>query len=168
VAAEVINLIFGVWLADTLQLQIAGLGLASLVIGLSQLSGEGLVTWFTDRLGKPRALQIGLVLNSLAAFSLLLLGKSVAGALAALFLFYITSEFSMVSAIPLMTEVLPEARTTYIATYIAFQSIGRAGGALLALPLYHWGLMGNILTALVFNLLALAALSVLQRYLKGV
>ena len=51
--------IFGVWLEDSFDLQIAALGAASAVIGLSELGGEGLVAAFVDRLGKPRAIGLG-------------------------------------------------------------------------------------------------------------
>jgi predicted MFS family arabinose efflux permease len=57
---ELVNLIFGVWLEDSFGLKIAALAGASAVIGLSELSGEGLVALTTDRLGKPRALALGL------------------------------------------------------------------------------------------------------------
>ena len=42
-ANELVNLIFGVWLEDSFGLKIAALAGASAVIGLSELSGEGLV-----------------------------------------------------------------------------------------------------------------------------
>ncbi len=65
-ANELVNLIFGVWLEDSFGLKIAALAGASAVIGLSELGGEGLVALTTDRLGKPRALVLGLTGNVLA------------------------------------------------------------------------------------------------------
>ncbi len=67
---ELVNLIFGVWLEDSFGLKIAALAGASAVIGLSEISGEGLVALTTDRLGKPRALLLGLTGNALAALLL--------------------------------------------------------------------------------------------------
>jgi predicted MFS family arabinose efflux permease len=58
---------FGVWLEDSFGLQIAALAGASAVIGLSELSGEGLVALLTDRIGKPRALVLGLSANAVTA-----------------------------------------------------------------------------------------------------
>jgi DHA1 family inner membrane transport protein len=111
-ANELVNLIFGLWLEDAFGLQIAALAGASAVIGLSELSGEGLVALLTDRIGKARALAWGLTANALAAALLPFIGRTEAGALAGLFLFYISFEFVMVSHIPLMTEVVPGARAT--------------------------------------------------------
>ena len=65
-ANELVNVIFGVWLEDSFGLKIMALAGASAVIGISELSGEGLVAFTTDRLGKPLALTIGLIGNALA------------------------------------------------------------------------------------------------------
>ena len=155
---EVVNLIFGVWLEDSFGLQIAALGAASAVIGLSELGGEGLVAAFVDRLGKPRAIGLGLAANCLAALALPFLGRTQAGALVGLFFFYITFEFTLVSVIPLMTEVLPSGRATLMAFNVACLSLGRALGDLLAPRLYGLGFWFIVLGAVGFNLLALAAL----------
>jgi predicted MFS family arabinose efflux permease len=155
---EVINLIFGVWLEDSFGLQIAALGAASAVIGLSELGGEGLVAAFVDRLGKPRAIGLGLAANCLAALVLFFLGQTEMGALVGLFFFYITFEFTLVSSIPLMTELLPSARVTLMAFNVASLSLGRALGDLLAPRLYGLGFWFVIVSAVAFNLLALLAL----------
>ncbi|MCJ7585728.1 MAG: MFS transporter, partial [Anaerolineales bacterium] len=162
-ANEVVNLIFGVWLEDSFGLKIAALGAASAVIGLSELGGEGLVAAFVDRLGKPRAIAIGLLANSLAALSLPFIGRTEAGALTGLFFFYISFEFTLVSIIPLMTEVLPGARATLMSFNVAALSLGRALGAPLAPLLYGFGFLAVAAGAVVFNALALLALQKLHR-----
>ena len=162
-ANEVVNLIFGVWLEDSFGLKIAALGAASAIIGLSELGGEGLVAAFVDRLGKPRAVAIGLLANSLAALSLPFLGRTEAGALTGLFFFYISFEFTLVSCIPLMTEVLPGARATLMSFNVAALSLGRALGAPLAPLLYGFGFLAVAAGAVGFNLLALLALRKLQK-----
>jgi predicted MFS family arabinose efflux permease len=167
-ANEVINLVFGVWLEDSFGLKISALGAVAIVIGLSELGGESLVGGLTDRLGKVRSLTIGLLLNSLAALALSYLGQTTLGALVGLFLFYITFEFSLVSSIPLMSEILPTARATLMGMNIAAVSIGRAFGALIASPIYSFGLasegLPNLLpSALAVGLLNLLALLALRR-----
>jgi predicted MFS family arabinose efflux permease len=157
-ANEVVNLIFGVWLEQSFGLQIAALGAASAVIGLAELGGEGLVAGFVDRLGKKRAIGLGLSLNCLAALALFFLRGTEIGALVGLFFFYLTFEFTLVSIIPLMTELLPAARATLMAFNVAALSLGRAVGDLLAPRLYELGFWFVVLGAIGFNLLALAAL----------
>ena len=156
-ANEVVNLMFGVWLEDSFKLQIAALAGASAVIGLSELGGEGFVALFVDRVGKVRAAGIGILANCIAAVLLPLIGRVEWGALAGLFFFYITFEFTIVSTIPLMTEVMPSARATTLAFSGAAHSIGRAIGALIAPSLYVLGFSFITGAAVVFNLLGLVA-----------
>jgi predicted MFS family arabinose efflux permease len=156
---ELVNLIFGVWLEDSFGLKIAALAGASAVIGLSELSGEGLVALTTDRLGKPRALALGLTANVLAALLLPVIGRTELGALIGLFLFYITFEYVLVSHIPLMTEVMPEARATLLSFNVTGHSLGRMIGALLATFIYQrFGFFPVALVAVLFNAFALLAL----------
>jgi DHA1 family inner membrane transport protein len=160
---EIINLVFGIWLEDAFGLQIAALGAASAVIGFSELTGEGVSAMVTDRLGKPRAIGIGIIANSCAALMLPLLGTTLAGAVVALFFFYLTFEFTLVSAIPMMTEIMPTARATVMAANISSLSIGRGLGAALAAQLYVHGLLVNGLMVIILNMLALFALYQLRK-----
>jgi predicted MFS family arabinose efflux permease len=160
---ELVSLIFGVWLEDTFGLQIVALGAAAAVIGFSELSGEGLVAAFSDRLGKPRAVALGLAANCLGALLLPVLGRSSTGALVGLFIFYITFEFTVVSLIPLMTEILPAARATLLAFNVAAFTLGRAVGAPLSVLLYTQGFWVVVVGTVVFNLAALGALGILVR-----
>lgn len=161
---ELVNLIFGVWLEDSFGLKIAALAGASAVIGLSELSGEGLVALTTDRLGKPRALVLGLIGNILAALLLPIVGRTEIGALVGLFLFYITFEYVLVSHIPLMTEVMPSARATLLSFNVMGHSLGRTIGALLATFVYDtFGFFPVTLIAILFNVFALLALGELTQ-----
>jgi predicted MFS family arabinose efflux permease len=163
-ANELVNLIFGVWLEDSFGLKIAALAGASAVIGLSELSGEGLVALTTDRLGKPRALTLGLIGNILASLFLPVVGGTELGALVGLFLFYITFEYVLVSHIPLMTEVMPNARATLLSFNVTGHSLGRMIGALVATFVYErFGFFPVTLIAVLFNALALLALAELTQ-----
>ena len=163
-ANELVNLIFGVWLEDSFGLQIAALAGASAVIGFSELGGEGLVALLTDRIGKPRALVLGLSANALASVLLPFIGRTEVGALVGLFLFYITFEYVMVSHVPLMTELLPGARATIMSFNLTGHSLGRALGAFLAPFIYQqFGFLFVALLAVVFNVFGLLALRKLQK-----
>ena len=155
---ETISLVFGVWLEDSFGLQIAALGAASAVIGIAELSGEGLVAAFTDRLGITRSIFIGLVVNSLAALSLPWIGRTEVGAVAGLLLFYLSFEFALVSVYPLMTEVLPSARGTIMALNMIVLALGRSLGAFVGPRLYGLSFGSVAAGAILFNLLALLGL----------
>jgi predicted MFS family arabinose efflux permease len=163
-ANELVNLVFGVWLEDSFGLKIAALAGASAVIGLSELGGEGLVAILTDRIGKPRALALGLMANAIASVLLPFMGKTQVGALIGLFLFYISFEYVIVSHIPMMSELVPKARVTILSLNIAGHSIGRALGALLAAFIYQqFGFLFVALCAVLFNVFGLLALRQMMR-----
>ncbi len=167
IANEVVNLVFGVWMEDTHNLTILALGGTAAVIGVAELSAEALVGGFADRLGKVRAIRIGLIGNTLAALTFPLLGGSLLGAEISLYFFFITFEFMLVSSIPLMTEIMPGARATLMAFNVAGLSLGRAAGALIGPSLYDWGIAASAATAIVFNGLALLALRQVRGHLSA-
>ena len=80
-----------------------------------------------------------------------------------LFFFYLSFEFTLVSSIPLMTEILPGARATLMSFNVAALSLGRALGAPLAPLLYGFGFLAVAAGAVGFNALALLALRKLQK-----
>jgi predicted MFS family arabinose efflux permease len=157
-ANEIVNVVFGVWLQEAFQMKIAALGATTAVIGISELLGEFLVASFVDKLGKPKTVMVGILLNLLAALGLSHGQGSTLTAIIGLFFFYITFEFTLVSSIPLMSEILPEKRATMLSASGASHSLGRAFGALFAAPLYRLGILANLAVAVGFNLMALFAL----------
>jgi predicted MFS family arabinose efflux permease len=156
---ELVNLTFGSWLEGAFQVKIAALAAASAVIGASELSGEVLVSGLVDWLGKRRAVIIGLALNGLVVLALPLIGRTLTGALVGLFFIYLTFEFTVVSSIPLMTEVVPHARATFMAIVVAAMAIGRAVGALIVPLLFGTGSLGGSQTNLIPVVLAGAFLN---------
>ncbi|UYN90559.1 MAG: MFS transporter [Anaerolineales bacterium] len=161
-ANELVALTFGAWLEMSFGLQLAALGAAAAVLGIAELSGEGLVALVTDRLGKRRAIVIGLLVNCAACVAMPIFGGSYAGALITLFFFYVSFEFIIVSSIPLMTEVLPAARATMMSGFVTFASIGRALASLVTPVLFAQGFGFNTGAAIAFNLLALWSLTRIQ------
>lgn len=175
-ANELVNLVIGVWMEDAFAFQVTSLGAMAIGIGFAELLGEGLVGAFVDRVGKFRAIALGLLLNILSAILMLFVGKNLAGAFISLLLFYLTFEFTLVSSLPLMTEVLPAARASLMASNMALISLSRAAGASTAMILYVWkglpaflpAITPNALAAVALNLLSLLALFFLHRGLKHV
>lgn len=155
---ETVNIMYGAWMEDAFGLQVAALGAATAVLGTAELAGEGLVAGMSDRMGKRRMVALAIGLNAGAAVGLLLLGETLVGALVGLFFFYITFEVIVVGAIPMMTQILPTARATVLASNMAGLSLGRAIGASLGPTLFSIGLLGNTATAALLDAVALFAL----------
>ncbi len=160
---EVVSIVYGLWFEESFALSVVALGAASAVIGLAELSGEGLVAGLADRIGKKRSVAIGLLLTALASLALPLLGTTLPGALLAVFLLYLFFEFTIVASLPLMIEQTPSARSTLMATNIAAFSLGRMLGALAGGPLFAIGLGANGLAGAILTLLALLLLLTLVR-----
>jgi predicted MFS family arabinose efflux permease len=163
VANESVTLVFGLWLSDSFGLQIAALAGASAVIGLAELSGESLVALITDRIGKGRAVLLGLALNTLVSVLLPVIGRNELGALVGLFFFYFSFEFMVVSQVPLMSETVVQARGTVMAVNLVGSGVGRSVGAVLSTFVYTRAGFGTVtLLAAGFNLLAILALAEMQ------
>jgi predicted MFS family arabinose efflux permease len=158
-ANQLVNVVFGVWLNQSFGLQIAALGGASALIGIAELLGEGGVSAIADRIGTHKAVTYGLITSVFASLFLPLVARSTIGAYVGLFAFYLTFEFTIVSLIPLMTGVLPEARGTVMALNIASANLGRGLGSWIAAPIFLGGFWLNALAAAVVNLLAIFLLS---------
>jgi predicted MFS family arabinose efflux permease len=109
-------------------------------------------------------LTLGLTGNILASMLLPIVGKTEIGALVGLFLFYITFEYVLVSHVPLMTEIMPNARATLLSFNVTGHSLGRMIGALVATFLYQrFGFLPVTLIAVLFNVFALIGLGELTQ-----
>jgi predicted MFS family arabinose efflux permease len=158
IANQLVNVVFGVWLNQSFGMQIAALGGASVIIGIAELIGEGGVSAIADRIGTRTSVAYGLIASVLSSLLLPLIGGSTMGAYLGLFFFYLTFEFTIVSLIPLMTGVLPEARGTVMALSIASANLGRGLGSWIAAPLFQGGFWVNALATAIVNLLAILLL----------
>ena len=155
---EVINLVFGVWLEVSFGLKLAALGAASAVIGVSEISGESIGGIFSDKLGRERSIMLGMGLMLVVSAALPFVGGSQAGALIGLFFFYLSYEFTFVSTLPFMTELVPQARGTLLGANVACLSLGRMIGNLVAPFVFTIGFWANALSAVIFILAAFWAL----------
>jgi hypothetical protein len=79
-----------------------------------------------------------------------------------LFLLFLTFEFCIVSIIPLMTEMLPAARATYMGAFIASIAIGRALTDLVALPIYFSGRDSQLASGVLAVALASAGINLVS------
>jgi predicted MFS family arabinose efflux permease len=157
---EVVNLVFGVWMEDTYGLSIQSLGIASSIIGISELICVALLTWLIDKLGKKRTVAIGLMMSGVSALALDWLGKlGIWGAEIGLFFFYLTFQIQFMATTPLVSEVLPSARAALIGASFAAVGVGRMLGALIAPIIFAWGFQYNTLVSAVLFFVALFALS---------
>ncbi|MAF34158.1 MAG: MFS transporter [Desulfobacterales bacterium] len=138
--------VYGVWLEQRFQLGIVDLGIATTIVGVAELLGDGLTASLADRFKLTRSVLVGLVLSGASYAALPYLGYSLSFALGGLFLVYLTFEFTVVTSMSLFTEFLPQARATMMSGFFAASSIGRVCGALIGGVV--WGTGGIMATAM--------------------
>ena len=156
---EVINLVFGVWLEQSFGLKLAALGAASAIIGISEISGESIGGVISDKLGRERSIMLGMGMMLVVSVVLPFIGGTQAGALIGLFFFYLSYEFTFVSTLPFMTELVPEARGTLLGANVACLALGRMIGNLVSPFVFRVGFWANALSAVIFILIAFWGLS---------
>jgi len=123
--------VYGAWMERSFHLSVIALGMTTTVIGGAELLGETLTASLGDRIGLQRSMRTGLVLSTLSYLSLPWVEHSLPAALGALFSVFLFTEFAIVAALSVSTEVMPDARATMMSGYLAAASAGRVIGAVM-------------------------------------
>ena len=158
-ASEMIIVVFGAWLENSFGLSLVALSGVAFLIGASELAGEGATFAFTDRIGKRRAVLIGLAVSAMG-FALLIPARGEMGlGLAFLAIALFGFEFTIVSSIPLASELVPSARARYLAWMVVAMSLARGLGAAVGPNLFDaFGLPGPALAAVFADIIAAVVL----------
>lgn len=128
---ELLLVVIGRWLERDFGLALGALGLSAMLIGSAELVGELGVAGLTDRLGKLRVVLAAGLLAALAYLALPLAGTSLPLALALVFAVFLGFEICYVGALPIASELAPNARGAAMSIVTAATSLGRSLGALL-------------------------------------
>jgi MFS transporter, DHA1 family, inner membrane transport protein len=121
--------VYGAWLEHSYSLSLAAIGFGTILIGLSEVLGEGCTVFFSDRIGLKKSIIIGATLCTGAYFLLPILNIGLGYVLAGLFLVFFTFEFTIVTSMSLTTELVPELRASTMSAFFAIAGIGRVIGA---------------------------------------
>ena len=168
VAQEALFIVYGDWMETTFNLSLTGLGLATTLIGLAELSGELTAGWSVDRFGKRPVVAISCVLTAVAFMLIPFSVGSLPTALAALVAVFFTFEIAVVGAIPLLTEMVPEARGVVMSMAFGAMAVGRTIGSIIGPIVWtRAGMLGNSLIAAALMLLAALVLVRWLREAKG-
>jgi predicted MFS family arabinose efflux permease len=147
--------IHGEWLEESFALSVVALGTAAIVIGVAELGGELLTATVSDRLGLKQAVLVGALLTTVNYALLPFIGQTLPLALAGLFVLFLIFEFTVVTLLSLITELLPQARATLFSALLAITGLGRAAGALAGGEVWSWGQLPAIgLISALFSLIA--------------
>jgi predicted MFS family arabinose efflux permease len=137
-ANELLLIVYGRWMEGAFGLNLGSLGLATIVIGAAEITGEIVTAVAVDSFGKRRFV---ILFGALTAVTYLLIpftSISLTAALISLFILFVCFEMTVVGGVPLMTEIVPSARAIVMAVTLAAASLGRAIGALVGPALWDW------------------------------
>ncbi len=163
-ANELFFIVYGGWMEQEFGLALATLGLATAVVGGAEIGGELLAGVAVDRFGKRPVIILTGLLTGAVYFLVPFTGNSLAFALVTLFFAFLLFEITIVGGIPLMTEVVPTARTVVLSVLVAAGSLGRMLGALAGPWLWQQsGILGNMLVAGALTWLAVTLLALRVR-----
>jgi predicted MFS family arabinose efflux permease len=164
VAQETLFIVYGDWMESAFSLSLTGLGLATTLIGLAEMSGEATAGWSVDRFGKRPVVMLCGLLCALTFVIIPFSAGSLTGALVVMFALFFTFEIAVVGAIPLLTELVPSARGAVMAMSLGAMAAGRTIGSIIGPFIWQRaGLAGN--SAVAALMMALAVL-VLFRWLR--
>lgn len=156
IANDSLFVVYGAWFEQEFLVSIVTLGFSTVAIGAAELLGESGTAFFSDRLGLKRSIIIGSCLTALAYLLLPFIGQNLTLAMVGMFFVFLSFEFTVVSSIPLIVELMPQARATMMAGYFATSGVGRMIGVMIGGSLW---LIGGIhvvaWTAAAFTLLGL-------------
>jgi predicted MFS family arabinose efflux permease len=154
-ANESLQIVYGRWMEGNFGLTVAALGASTIVLGVAELTAEGLVAALADRIGKRRAVGLGAILNIVACLVLPFTRVSLIAALVGYFAFFITFEFTLVSSLPLLSELAPQTRATLMSVNFAALALGRMLGSIVGPGLFPLGLLAVGVSAALADALAL-------------
>lgn len=141
-AAELLFVVYGTWLEDDFGLSVAAIGIFTMVVVASELTGEGAVAAFADRIGLRRMIFAGLVVSAIAYASLNLVDGALPAAIVVVIAWFIAFEITIVATIPLATEQGGGSRERLLAL-VATAAVAPTGLAAVAGPrLYALGGIG--------------------------
>ena len=163
IPSELVLVTFSTWLEDAFQVEIMSLGVSSFLIGFAELAGELLAIQMSGRIDRWKGLKFVLVLNGVVACMIPILGSSMTGAVLSLPLFFITTEFLYISAIPVTVEVMPSARATMLGINGAVIALGRALADFIAPYLISFGLLWVIAVCLLADIAALCIIGYMRK-----
>ncbi len=164
---EIFYINYGLWMEDSFGLVLAALGAVTIVIALAEVIGEFIVITVADRFGAKRASMCGILIAAVCFLIIPVLSFSLPAAMFGIFVMFISIETAIVSALPLFSELLPQARAVMMSANVGAHSLGRVAGAALGAGLYKFSDGNFLLIGLVAGGIGLVAFFVMLRFVPA-
>ena len=164
IAHEIFYINYGLWMEDAFDLVLTALGAITIVIAVAEIIGEFIVITIADRVGAKRTSMYGMLFAAVCFLIIPNLSFSLPLAMFGIFCMFIAIEASIVSALPLFTEILPKSRAIMMSANQGAHSLGRVLGASLGALIYKLSDGNFLVIGLVAAALGFFAFAVMFRY----
>lgn len=164
---EIFFINYGLWMEDAFGLALTALGAITVVVAAAEVIGEFIVITVADRFGKKNTSMYGMLCAALCFLVIPGLSFSLPLAMFGIFLMFICIETSIVSALPLFTEILPKSRSIMMSANMGAHSLGRLAGAALGAIIYKASDGNFLLIGMVAGILGFIAFAVMKRYIPS-
>ena len=163
IANEIFFINYSAYMETTFDLALTALGTVTIVIAVAEVCGEFAVIGFADRFGKRRIALIGVAASSIGYLLLPVFSFNLPLTLAMISLIFFMFEIAIVASLTLFTEILPDARSIMLSSYVGAESLGRLVGA--ALGAWFYATLNSFsLTSAISTVIALGSLFLLWRF----
>lgn len=137
--------ISGKWLDTAFGVSTGGLGLVAMAFGAFELLASVGSAGFVDRIGKLRALLLGIALLLGGQVVMAVADDSLWVGVVGILAFLCGFEFAFVTSLSLVTEAMPESRGTTIALASGVGTVARGSGTIASGFLFtRWGIDGTL------------------------
>ncbi len=134
---ELININFAAWMNTRFGLDALAMGGVGAAIGGAEFAAQLSVAAIVDRIGKWRMVAGGLVFGGIAYLALPFMNANALWGTSGLVLVFFMFELAIVAALPLITQIAPNARATLLSLGVAGFSLGRAMGSFIGPAVYE-------------------------------
>jgi MFS transporter, DHA1 family, inner membrane transport protein len=163
-SSQCVFVTFGPWLEEDFGFSSAGLAAIGFAIGAVELVSSSLSAGRTDTWGKERSVVFGCAFMVPSGLLLVIADASLVPGVLLLALFLMGFEFAIVSALPIVANIVPGAPGRGLGLGMGGATLGRAAMSVTATALFEWGGFGApAVLAGLWALVAAAAISVYGR-----
>ena len=164
---EIFFINYGLWMEDAFDLVLTALGAVTIVIALAEVIGEFIVITVADRVGTKQTSMYGMLIAAICFVIIPNLSFSLPLAMFGIFVLFIAIETSIVSALPLFTEILPKSRAVMMSANQGSHSLGRVAGAALGALIYKLSEGNFLVIGVIAGALGFIAFTVMWRLIPS-
>ena len=135
-STQCVIVVSGAWLEDVAGLSPGLIGVAVVVLAISELAGTAGAAVLNDRIGKARCVLLGGIVEAAGLVALIVGGENVAVGFIAFAVVICGFEHALISTFPLVSELSVSRRATGVGAALAILTVSRSAGSVVGAATY--------------------------------